>query len=505
MILRPYQRQAIDATRDALHDRPVLVAPTGSGKTVMGATLVDELGLRTLWLAHRRELIAQAAERLRSLGLQCGEIIAGKPMFPAARVQVASVQTAVRRELPPADLIVVDEAHHARSETYRAILSQFPGVPVVGLTATPFRLDGKGLGDVFGKIVVAAYTDDLCRDGTLVEPVVYAPPGCDMSGAKIRAGEYTEADMFARMANAKITGDIVDTWKRRAGGRRTVCFAVNVEHSNIITDAFRAAGVAAEHLDGDTPRAQRDAILHRLRTGYTTIVSNCMVLSEGWDLPALEIAIIARPTASLCLHLQTLGRIMRSADGKLGATVLDHAGNHLRHGWVTQRIDYSLDDKIQKGGVKGASPGKVCRECYAFNDLNASECDVCGAPFASAPGGREIEQVDGELEELRHASRVPFAELQAAWRDIETRRLYLGYREGWAAHQFHNRFGAWPTLAGRELVDPSSAGTEQRLTVYLQLVRTAKERGFTKAHGWAAHQFKAKFGDWPPWSWRKTA
>ena len=174
VILRDYQRNAVDRVKAALDKRPILVAPTGSGKTVMAVALVQELGLPTLWLAHRKELIDQAASHLQSLGLWCGRIMSGYPTEPLAPVQVASVQTLVRRAMPPAKLIIIDESHHATAGSYSRVLENYPNASVAGLTATPFRLDGRGLGDVFGEIVVAAYSDDLCKAGVLHDPKVYA-------------------------------------------------------------------------------------------------------------------------------------------------------------------------------------------------------------------------------------------------------------------------------------------------------------------------------------------
>lgn len=320
--LRDYQQRTIDETLARLHERPCVVLPTGAGKTYTAAAIVRQLGVRTVWIAHRRELLGQAAGALAKLGLDVGMIMPGQTPAPAASVQVASIQTLRRRPLPRADLVVLDEAHHVRARTYEQVLKGY-SCPVIGLTATAFRLDGKGLGDVFGSIVVGAYVDDLIAEGWLVEPVVYAPADPDLTGIKIRHGEYEQGAIAERMRKPQVIGDVVETWRRhsiRPDGalRRTIVFAVNVQHSEQIVAAFRDARVPAEHLDGKTPKRQRDAILHRLAVGYTAVVSQCEVLTEGWDLPALEIGVIARPTASLCLHLQVCGRVMRAAPEKAG-------------------------------------------------------------------------------------------------------------------------------------------------------------------------------------------
>lgn len=300
--LRAYQRQAVEDVIAKLDHRPILVSPTGSGKTTMATEIVERLGVPTLWMAHRKELIDQAAERLEAHGLKTGIVMSGYDGDPEAQVQVASIQTLVRREKPPARLIVVDECHHAAADSYQNVLAEYPDAHVVGLTATPFRLDGRGLGDLFGELVVAAWSDELCADGVLHKPRVWASKAPDLRGVRVVAGDYNLGALAERSNTAELNADIVDTWRKHAAGRRTVAFAVDIAHSLAITKAFQDAGVTAEHLDGGTPRSERDDILDRLRAGKTLVVSNCMVLTEGWDLPALECAIIARPTASLNLH-----------------------------------------------------------------------------------------------------------------------------------------------------------------------------------------------------------
>ena len=283
-ILRDYQVAAVERVAAALDRRPILVAPTGSGKTVMAVALVERLGLPTLWLAHRKELIVQAADRLHAHGLTTGIIMPGFARYTKAPVQVASIATLHRRmnSLPVAGLIVVDEAHHAAADSYRTILDNYPNAAVVGLTATPFRLDGAGLGDLFGEIVVSAWTDELCDSGVLHRPRVYStlsPP--DLRGVKVQRGDYNTKQLEERVNTTDQNADVVRMWMKHAAEQRTVAFAVDIEHSRAIVAAFTAAGVPAEHLDGASTPRDRDAILRRLRTGRTHIVSNCMVLTEG--------------------------------------------------------------------------------------------------------------------------------------------------------------------------------------------------------------------------------
>ncbi len=492
MILRDYQRNAVDRVKAALDKRPILVAPTGSGKTVMAVALVQELGLPTLWLAHRKELIDQAASHLQSLGLWCGRIMSGYPTEPLAPVQVASVQTLVRRAMPPAKLIIIDESHHATAGSYSRVLENYPNASVAGLTATPFRLDGRGLGDVFGEIVVAAYSDDLCKAGVLHDPKVYAGKSPDLRRVKISMGDYALGELSRRANTDEQNADIVKTWLEKSPGRRTVAFAVDVEHSRAIVSAFQSAGVSAEHLDGGTPPAEREAILERLRDGKTQIVGNCMVLTEGWDLPALETAIIARPTASLNLHLQMLGRIMRACPGKDGAIVLDHAGNHHVHGRVTRRIEYSLDSS-KRVGERDPLRLRRCQVCQLLFDPSEPCCPECGwKPEPVVERDRLAIHGVGNLVEFDDAD---FAYRAEFWRLIEGQRMAACYQPGWSAYRFKERFGVWPVVADGELVDAANATFEEKRAVYQEFVRQAALKGFKP--GWAAYRYKDAFGCWP--------
>jgi DNA repair protein RadD len=491
VALRDYQRKAVEAVKAALDRRPILVSPTGSGKTHMATALVQELALPTLWLAHRKELIDQAAHRLMALGLPVGIVMAGYAPMPLATVQVASVQTLARREKPFARLIIVDECHHATASTYGEILDAYPGVPRLGLTATPFRLDGRGLGDLFGELVIAATTRELCDAGVLHAPKVWCSKSPDLRGVKVIAGDYNLGALAKRTNTQELNADLVKTWLKHAEGRRTAAFAVDVEHSMAIAAAFRSAGVAAEHLDGATHREERDAILARLAAGRTQIVSNCMVLTEGWDLPALECAIVARPTASLNLHLQMIGRVMRACDGKDGAIVLDHAGNHHVHGLATRQLTYSLDGSVRVGHSEPLGIRR-CPQCGLMFDIGLSACPECG--WVATPQDRDRPHVTGagELSEFDDSS---FEYRQQVWNLIEAEREAMGYRDGWSHFRFQERFGIAPVVAAGELIDPTCATLDQKRAVFQQLSDVAQTKSFKP--GWASHRFRDLFGHWP--------
>ena len=296
------------------------------------------------------------------------------------------------------------------------------------------------------------------------------------------------------MNTPALVGNIVEHWQKFTPAR-TVVYAVDVKHSINIRDRFRAAGIPALHIDGQTGITERAETLKSLRDGCTKVVCNVMVLTEGWDLPALDCAVIARPTASLALHLQMLGRIMRTAEGKASSLVLDHAGNVHRLGLPTQQIDYSLDGK-----VKPKTTGfKTCEKCGCVCDVFDQVCPECSAPFGGDSQQRDIPQEEaGELVELN--PEVLHETKAETFRALEQLRISYGFKEGWAAHRFKSRFGQWPLVVVvdevRRLADPRSG--EDRARVYRDYLGVALSRGFRK--GWAAHQYRSHFGVWPRFS-----
>ena len=304
------------------------------------------------------------------------------------------------------------------------------------------------------------------------------------------AGDYSVGALAERTNTEELNADIVETWLKRAAGRRTVAFAVDIEHSQAIAEAFGRAGVAAEHLDGGTARTERDAILERLADGRTLVVSNCMVLTEGWDLPALQCAVIARPTASLNLHLQMIGRVMRACDGKDGAIVLDHAGNHHTHGLVTRRLNYNISN--EKVGFSEPLGLRRCANCGLLFETSQAACPECGWQPPASLRQRPSIHGDGELTEFDDSA---FEYRRQVWIQIESQRQAAGYKPGWSYYRFHDRFGVSPIVAGGELVDPKSAGAWQKDEVYHEFLQMAAAKGYKR--GWAAYRFRDTFGHWP--------
>jgi superfamily II DNA or RNA helicase len=472
---RPYQRAAIDLMKASIAagKHPLLVSPTGSGKSFTGATLVHEINVPTLWLAHRRELVEQAADELSTLGINVGVCMPGKPFYPSRQVIVASVLTAAKRDIPGRRLIVADESHHIASASFRNVLAMHPGSAVSGLTATPYRLDNRPLGDVFNDLIIAGYEDEMVATGFLVEPKVFAPPIDCLEGLKVdsRTGEFSSKETARRFDKSKLVGDIVQSWKQHADGMLTLGFACSVEHSEHLVQQFRAAGISAEHCDGETPPSDRAAIIRRLKAGHIRVLFNVGLFTEGFNLPAIECVLIARPTASLTFHKQTVGRAMRVHPGKRYPVVLDHAGNFLRHGRITRRIEYSLDGNCT--APPKDSGLRTCPKCFRLVSSSRSSCLDCGLVFATACNARPMPTtVDGALQmytgEQLDAAMLPADQAEAAererdrkerdrtWFELLTTAKRKGFKPAWASWEFKRKYGEWRQAAVEE-----SAAIEQ--------------------------------------------
>ena len=466
IALRPYQADAVGQIIAAAD--PLVVAPTGAGKTVIVAEVIRQAKHKfVLVLEHRRELIHQMAAKLAEVGITAGVILAGEPMNQMARVQVASVPTLWSRckrfgraglfenpkYLPPADIVVVDEAHHVRARTYRKIIESYPDAKIVGLTATPCRKDGRGLGGTFKTMIETPQVDDLIKLGFLVPTRVFAPSTPDLKGVHTLQGDYVKAELAERMDRAELVGDIVTHWYRLAERRKTVVFATSVGHSIHLCDEFRKSGVKAEHIDGQTDTAERDKILEQLSSGEIELVTNCMVLTEGWDQPDVSCCVLARPTKSLGLYRQMAGRVIRPAPGKTDALILDHAGATFRHGFVEDPVVWTLDpdDKaeVPAQDARSAAPSSrllSCSQCSAIKTAG-KPCPNCG--FMPKRPGEHLHVRDGELHHLDRSGKLHLHEWTAEQRVTFQGMLAhiaqeRGYQRGWVSHKYKEKFGHWP-------------------------------------------------------------
>jgi superfamily II DNA or RNA helicase len=457
--LRDYQHQIVVDLRAALRRsrRVLLASPTGSGKTCVFAWLacaVAEHGARIWIVAHRQEIVDQISAALTAFGVAHGFISAGRSET-AVSVQVAMVATLARRlerhqgDLP--DLLIIDEAHHATAATWRRIIDLLPeDALILGVTATPERLDGKPLSDIFRELVIGPSVADLVRDGWLAPAVHYgAKKALDLAGIRTRMGDYDQAALAERMSNDALIGDAVEHYRRLSPQLPGLVYCASIAHSMAVTEAFGAADYKAVHVDGDTPQAERQAAIAALGGGKIDLVCNVGLFSEGVDVPLLGIVLLLRPTQSLALYLQMVGRALRTGGGKRRAIILDHAGCWARHGLYDAPHAWALD-----GRRKDAGPlVRQCPACGAVIPIAAAACPECGHVFvrvlrpAAIPAviKGDLDRIDNyddhRLRVTTRGGRLRYRELLrliAAVREPGARALFVerarranGFRRGW--------------------------------------------------------------------------
>lgn len=451
--LRDYQQQDVNAIRDAMArgKRAILyVLPTGGGKTVVFSNIAATVAARnksTMTLVHRIELLRQTSKALGKNGVDHGLI---SPKFtPDYRkpVQVASVQTLVRRThmLKKPDLIIIDEAHHATAGTWKKILAEYPNAYIIGVTATPCRGDGVGLGvqagGIFDHLIEGPTTKQLIEKGYLVRPVIYAPvEKLDLRSVHIVAGDYNKAEIADVVDKPKITGNAVAHYRKLCSGAPAVAFCINVAHAEHVAEEFRAAGYRAYSVDGTMDDDTRSRILNGLGNGQVQVVCSCDLISEGTDIPAIQCAILLRPTKSLGLFIQQCGRALRILDGKDKAIILDHVGNTLTHGMPHEEREWSLDGVKKVKGKRDAAVRvnvRQCPNCYAMH-APAPSCPECGMVYSTDV---DIEEIYGELTEitpaeerlLKRKKQIEVGSAQSLEELIAIGRA-RGYKDGWAKH-----------------------------------------------------------------------
>lgn len=408
ITLRDYQTDILDRTRArmAAGCRSLLItSPTGSGKTALTAFMLKTAaskGLRSFFCVHRRELIRQSVRAFDKVGVYHGIIAANFAEDQQPIVQIASVQTLARRwhRFKKPALIVWDEAHHVAAKSWSDIHHALPEAFHVGLTATPERLDGRGLGAWFKEMIHGPTVEWLIANKFLASYKLYAPPGIGVEGIHKSMGEFAKSELAAAADKPTITGDAIKHYRRHADGKRALVFCVSIEHSKHVVGQFNAAGILAAHVDGDTPSDLRDRTITQFEAGQIQVLSNCALFGEGVDLPVLECVICLRPTLSLAMWLQMCGRGLRPSPGKSHAIILDHAGNAMRHGLPDDPREWSLEGRAGASNRENAQGMgvKVCPKCYAAQAGGKPACTYCGYVFETAP--RKIETADGDLVEI---------------------------------------------------------------------------------------------------------
>jgi superfamily II DNA or RNA helicase len=443
--------------------RIVIHAATGSGKTIVAAAIVSaalEKNKKVLFLVHYRELAYQALNRFTEFGIgnDVGIIMAGEESHLDKPIQIASVQTYARRLdfqeaaynpwFHNADLVIYDECHASIARTRKAILDLYKkDTPIIGLTATPCRADGRGLGEVYEDIVSCCGVAELTTLNHLV-PVIYY--GCkelpDLKNIPIVAGDYNKKILGERVVVPKLIGDIYDNWARIAIDRQTVIFAVNVKHSKYIKDLFERRGVSIAHVDAHSPEEERRDILDRFKAGEIQVVTNVGVYSEGADFPWASCIVLARPSKSYGRYVQMAGRGLRPYPGKENCIIIDHAGLVNVHRFLDEEVVWSLDGKEKAWKKKSKKKEPKIFECEMCMTMHTGRrCPQCGWEIQDY--GKKVEAYEAELEQLgKNKKPIVFTqqEKQQWWRMFLFERDRLKKTDRWLLAQYKSKFGVWP-------------------------------------------------------------
>lgn len=459
--LRPHQERAIAMLRQSLsagRRRPMLQAPTGFGKTLLAAAIVDgarRKGNRVLFCVPALSLVDQTVQAFYDEGLTDVGVIQGMHHMTdwSQPIQIASVQTLMRRKLPEAHVAIIDEAHRwfAFYEKWMAD-PEWLGKPIIGLSATPWA---KGLGKHYDDLLIAATTGELIDAGYLSRFRVFAPSHPDLSGVRTVAGDYHEGDLSGAMDKPPLVADIVETWLKRGENRSTLCFAVDRAHAKHLQAQFEAAGVTTGYIDAFTEIAERHEIERKFHASEIKVVCNvgCLTTGIDWDVRCI---VLARPTKSEMLFVQILGRGLRTAEAKEDCLILDHSDNHLRLGFVTDIHHTEMHDGnpvIKEQREQKTPLPKECPKCHFVKPAKVHICPCCGYKPEKVS---EVEVQDGELLELDpRAKKASIAEKQLWYSMLLSIAQQRGYRGGWVANQYKQKFKVWPRGLSEIATEPT--------------------------------------------------
>lgn len=479
MTDRPYQARTFNDVRQAIGSgkrRILVVQPTGAGKGYQCARIMEMCaakGSENIFFAAQRELITQLGKQLSRLDIPYRTIMAGvTDEYQSYEDAVASSLCSIvakdtlwarafrsdKMELPPAKVLQIDEAHQSLSQTYQAIAAKYDHATILGWTATPCRTDGLSLGEYYDHLIQGATYAELQRDGYLTPVEVIAPDRPDLKGLKVSKGDYAQGDLERRMNTERLVGSIIDEWKKHSDGRQTVAFAAGIQHSIHIRNEFRRllgqnpdGTERAEHLDGKTPKAERDDILGRVADGRVLVCCNFGVLHTGVDFPAWKYLICARPTKSFSLHRQMGGRIQRPWAG-VQATIQDHSDNCHRFGYPDEDVTWTLE-----AGIKAEDLPRTERHRPPHEKKDPFKCTQCGTEYRGPncpscghrPGGdgKDVKMSKGDLVALERAKANKAATIQdkqKKWDEVLGICIRRNLKVGAASHMYRAHFGCFP-------------------------------------------------------------
>jgi len=490
MNLRPYQNKAIEDIRHHFSKgkkRILLVAPTGSGKTVIASSMMQKAKERSkfnLFVAHRRELVMQCSRKLSDFGLNHGVIMAEKSPNAMADIQVASIQTFASRKdrddfiKPNADIVILDEAHRSVSGQFTELLKVYPNSFIIGLTATPIRNDGRGLGNIYEEIVECGSIKELTEQGYLVPNRIVAPTIPDLQKIRIVAGDYEKKALTKKMNTAKLVGDIVSHWIKYGENRATVIFATSIAHSKHIANIFRQNGVPSGHIDSEQNELERETQLANLNSGKIKVLSNCQILTEGWDQPKISCVIIARPTKSYPMYLQMIGRTLRPYPNKKDTLIIDHSGCVYEHGFPEDAGNWTLSTKKPKTKDKIKDPQPIEKQPFT-----CVRCDTVYAPNRDDYACPNCALIPTKKERIVLISEGRLVEMPKTKPNANDKNNFYaqllfycrqkGYKEGWASHTFKQKYGHFPH---NKKTFPIATGKDVMSFIQHLNIRRAKSR-----------------------------
>ncbi len=447
MSLRQYQIDLIEQIRQELreHRRILAVLPTGAGKTHTFCTIAQlstQRNNNVLMLVHRNELLQQTSARLTDMCVEHG-IIAPRHPTKHAQVQLASINSAARRlsQFPwSPNLIIVDEAHHCAARSWQTVLEGYPNAAIIGWTATPVRLDGKGLSSAFDGLVEGPSISRLIERGYLSRYRLFAPPSqVDRTAFHKRGGDFQIEEIDQVVCQPGVIAAAVSNYQRYAADKRAIAFCSSIRHAQIVRSAFEDAGIPAVDIDGTLSAAERSSRIEAFKTGQIRVLVSVDLISEGFDVPGCECVLLLRPTASLSIYLQQVGRALRPSGAE--AIVLDCAGNLAEHGLPCQTRQWSLQGTAKSRDMDQVAISiRVCEKCFAVY-RSAPSCPHCGhAPESKRELPREVNQVLAEVN-LRAAAAAEQAEKKKRKSEVGKARTLeellkiahnRGYKPGWA-------------------------------------------------------------------------
>lgn len=443
--LRPLQKYAFDLTGDSYrkgHRAPILAAPCSFGKTTIASYMFQQAikkGTRCMFTVDRVELVDQAVERFLEDGLDVGVVQADHHLTDYRKpIQVATIQTLKRRKLQNFDFMIIDECHtlhEGHKEYMRASGRKF-----LGLSATPYT---KGLGNWFDDLIVPATTGELMQEGWLCPYECFAPSMPDLDKVRTIAGDFDKNQLANKANKPKLVGDIIQTWHKKASGRPTVVFAVNIQHSQHICEEFKKTGVRAVHVDAYTDKDTRAMINDQFKAGLIDVLSCCTIFEKGWDAPLASCLVMAAPTKSVMRYVQMVGRILRLHDSKEKAIILDHAGNTERHGWVEDIVPKQLcigkskEYELIKRDKNKPKPHR-CEHCFMVS--TTFKCEHCGHVKLIT---KEVKSVGGELEKKSKKSKMPAADKQVWYAMFLHYARNTGKKDGWAYYATVEKCGTF--------------------------------------------------------------